>query len=182
MKTICKICNQSHKIKISNSGVVFCEGCKPNLIEVKPLDDLREGFVVKFSNGFRIKLKLKDYCRLHSVITNVSTKDVWEYLRDGRDLNELFDRTPDEFDEWVRGQVKKLNEDFTRLENNCKSLFNSIYKEGISKKDFALTALQFKESSILFKMYEGKSYDHIIWNLIEPTFSKPFWNKGDEES
>jgi RNA ligase len=141
----------------------------------------QEGYVLRYANGFRMKVKFEDYCRLHSIITNISTKDIWECLRDEKDINELLDRTPDEFDEWVRGEVNKLNEDFTRVEKNCKSLFNCIYTEGISKKDFAGKALLFKESAILFRMFEGKSYDNIIWKLVEPKWSKPFFKQDDEE-
>lgn len=143
-----------------------------------------EGYVLRYSSGFRMKVKFEDYCRLHSVITNVSTKDVWEYLRDGRDLNELLDRTPDEFDEWVRSQVITLTGRFKLIEKQCQlEVFDIMDGHvDISKKEFAEKALKSKHSAILFKMFEGKSYDHIIWKMIEPEFSKPFWNKtGDEE-
>jgi RNA ligase len=103
-------------------------------------------------------------------------------LRDGRDLNELLDRTPDEFDEWVRKQVQTLKNEYLALESLIDLDFSKIHREGMTKKEFAEQALTKRHSAILFKMYEGKSYDHIIWKLIEPEFSKPFWNKtGDEE-
>jgi RNA ligase len=142
----------------------------------------KEGYVLRYENGFRMKVKFEDYCRLHSIITNVSTKDIWMCLRDGKDLNELLDRTPDEFDEWVRGQVELLKDAFAEVEDYAILDFDGRFEEGISKKDFALKAMTSNYSSILFKMFDKKPYDHIIWKLIEPEFSKPFWNKtGDEE-
>lgn len=140
-----------------------------------------EGYVLKFRNGFRMKVKFEDYCRLHSVITNVSTKDVWEFMRDGRNIEELLDRTPDEFDDWVRNQLSLLKRNFERIEIYCKGLTEGIKAcVGSKKKDFAEKALLFKESAILFKMLENKPYDHIIWKMVEPEFSKPFWNTNDE--
>jgi len=32
-------------------------------------------------------------------------------------------------------------------------------------------------SSILFAMYNGKPYKHIIWKMIRPKYQKPFWQK-----
>lgn len=139
----------------------------------------QEGYVMRYGD-FRMKCKFEDYCRLHSIITNVSTKDIWATLRDGKSIAELIENTPDEFDEWVKEQVTKLNEDFARVEQNCRSVFNAIYVDGISKKDFALKTIVLKESSILFKMFDKKPYDHIIWNMIEPKFSKPFFKQNDD--
>jgi RNA ligase len=142
----------------------------------------QEGYVLRYDNGFRMKVKFEDYCRLHSIITNVSSKDVWECLRDGRDLDELLDRTPDEFDEWVRGQVKLLKNEYLEIESSVDHIYSKIYREGITKKEFAELAMKESCSSILFKIFDGKSYGHIIWRMIEPEFSKPFWNKtGDDE-
>jgi hypothetical protein len=137
-----------------------------------------EGYVMRYKD-FRMKCKFDDYCRLHSIVTNISTRDIWICLRDGKDINEILDNTPDEFDNWVRDQVKSLNEAFYVQEWNAKEIFNQISYLKV-KKDFALEALKYPCSAILFKMFEGKAYDHIIWRIIEPEWSKPFV-KTDEE-
>jgi len=141
----------------------------------------QEGYVLRYANGFRMKVKFEDYCRLHSIITNISTKDIWECLRDGKDINELLDRTPDEFDEWVRGQVMILNENYDAQEWSAKDIYNSIRGLVDNKKEFAQLALKFSCSAILFRMFEGKPYDNIIWKMIEPKWSKPFFKQNDEE-
>ena len=71
-------------------------------------NDTDEGFVVKFKNGFRIKVKFDEYKRLHRILTNVSTRNIWEYLKEGKGLNEIIDRVPDEFYEWVKGVEEGL--------------------------------------------------------------------------
>jgi hypothetical protein len=43
--------------------------------------DSREGFVVRFSNGERMKIKGEEYLRLHKIMTNLSTTGVWEVLK-----------------------------------------------------------------------------------------------------
>ena len=57
----------------------------------------QEGFVVKFSNGDRVKVKGVEYLRLHKIMTNVTTTGVWEYLRNGEDVMEILKDVPDEF-------------------------------------------------------------------------------------
>ena len=50
--------------------------------ELKKLEESnKEGFIVRFSNGFRMKIKFEEYCRLHSILTNVSSKTIWRTLR-----------------------------------------------------------------------------------------------------
>lgn len=138
-----------------------------------------EGYVLRYENGFRMKVKFEDYCRLHAIITNVSTKDIWEYLRDGKDINELLDRTPDEFDDWVRKQVQLLTNEYLELESQVDLTFSKIYVDGMSKKDFAMKALNEDYSAILFKIFENKPYNHIIWKMIEPEYSKPFFKDNE---
>lgn len=64
-------------------------------------EDNREGFVVRFENGFRLKLKFEEYKRLHKLVTQVSNVVIWEHLRDGLQFTELLERVPDEFYDWL---------------------------------------------------------------------------------
>ena len=45
-------------------------------------------------------------------------------------------------------------------------------------------ATQYAESynhpGILFAMYDGKDYSHMIWRMIKPKYEKPFSNKNLE--
>ena len=41
----------------------------------------KEGFVIRFKNGFRMKIKGDEYIRLHKIVTNISNRDIWEYLK-----------------------------------------------------------------------------------------------------
>lgn len=138
----------------------------------------QEGYVLRFGK-FRMKVKFEEYCRLHSIITNISTKNIWKCLKDGQDINELLENTPDEFDEWVKDQVTLLKTRFKDIEEREKArveLVKASMTDPTSKKEFAESILKWKagNSSISFKMFEGRSYDHIIWRVIEPEWSKPF--------
>ena len=57
----------------------------------------KEGYVLRFRSGFRMKIKGEEYVRLHRILTNISNSDIWEYLKDGKSFDEILDKVPDEF-------------------------------------------------------------------------------------
>lgn len=139
-------------------------------------EDNKEGFVIKFANGERIKMKYAEYCRLHSIVTNVSNLVVWEHLMNHRNFDELLDRVPNEFFSWLNKTIKDLQEDFNEIERqSLKEFYRIYYVNNITnRKSFAMEVINSKYQSILFRMYNKQSYDEIIWKLIRPKFSKPF--------
>ncbi|MBC8147230.1 MAG: hypothetical protein H8E98_04525 [Bacteroidetes bacterium] len=139
--------------------------------ELKALNtDNEEGFVVKFKSGMRIKIKFEDYVRLHRIVTNVSTKTIWEHLKDNKSLEDLLNNVPDEFFKWVKFTIKKFENQYKEIEDQCKKDFKILE----TRKECALYYQTKKYPSILFKMMEDKSYDQIIWKIIRPKYEKPF--------
>jgi RNA ligase len=132
----------------------------------------REGYVIRFKNGFRMKIKGEEYKRLHKILTNISNRDIWEYLKDNKPFDELLEKVPDEFNDWVKETVRDLTVRFENIDNDYNDIFNSIYS--INKKDFAEKAKRYPHSSLLFAMYDGKQTHKIIWKLLYPNYSKPF--------
>lgn len=148
-----------------------------DLAELKELEeDNREGFVVRFLNGFRVKVKFSEYVRLHRIITNVSNLTVWEHLKDNYEFDELIDRVPDEFYDWLKKTIKELQGKYNEIERESLLEFVRIYHiNGITERsDFAKHAISSKYRSILFKIYDKRAYAEIIWKMIRPVYSKPF--------
>ena len=152
-----------------------------NILKEMIKDD-EEGFVIRFQNGFRMKIKGTEYCRLHKIITNVSNRDIWEYLKDGKPFDDILEKVPDEFYGWVKETKNNLLEKFNKIEKEYKWIYKVILrvKNTDEKKVFAEYALRYKHSSILFSMYNHKDYKKIIWKLIYPEYSRPF-KKNDNE-
>ena len=149
----------------------------------------REGYVIRFKNGFRMKIKGEEYVRLHRILTGFSNVDIWEYLKDGKDLDELLDRVPDEFDLWVKNTVKDLNKQFWEIQSSS-ACFVDNYRRNSSlahipfdKKEFAALVMTQPKSlrPIMFSMYDGKKYDEMIWKSLRPKYSKPFWQKESND-
>jgi RNA ligase len=136
-------------------------------------EENKEGFVVRFKNGYRLKVKFEEYQRIHRIVTGVSTISIWEFLKEGKAMNELLERVPDEFYKWVRQVTDELTNNFKQIEAISKNDFKIL-------EDRKATALYFqtcKYPAVLFKMFDNKNYDEVIWKMIRPTFSKPFSDK-----
>lgn len=132
----------------------------------------QEGFVVKFKNGFRLKIKFEEYVRLHRILTQLSSLDIWEHLSQNKPLEEFLEKVPDEFFDWVKAQKESLEADYKLIENTCEAVF----KPFDNRKEAAEYYLQQDYPMILFKMMDNRPYDHIIWKLVRPTFQKAFKN------
>jgi RNA ligase len=147
------------------------------LLQYRELDkDNEEGVVVRFFNGFRMKIKFEEYVRLHAILTNVSNLTVWEHLMNGYDFDELIDRVPDEFYAWLKKTVAVLQGHFNDVKREALEEFVRIYhiNEIKDRKLFADEAKKSENRAILFKIYDKRSYDSIIWKRIRPEYSKPF--------
>lgn len=146
-----------------------------DLQQLKALEGYnKEGFVIRFQNGFRVKMKFAEYVRLHRIITGVSNVTIWEYLKEGKSFDELLVKVPDEFYDWILQTANGLEMNFKLIYDNAQEVYRKLYHE--DKKIFALRVLdEAKEiSSILFNIYNGKKVEPVIWKMIRPEYVKPF--------
>lgn len=142
-----------------------------DITKLKELEEAnKEGFVVKFSNGLRYKIKFEEYLRLHRLVTRVSTINIWEYMKENQSFDEILDRVPDEFYDWVKKTVDELNTAFKEIENQCLKDFKVLE----SRKETALYFMTCKYPSVLFSMLDKNNYAPIIWKMIRPEFQKAF--------
>lgn len=67
------------------------------LAEAQTLPADREGFVLRFANGLRVKIKGEEYKRIHRLVSRVTPLAVWEAMQAGDDLEEMRKQLPEEF-------------------------------------------------------------------------------------
>jgi T4 RnlA family RNA ligase len=132
--------------------------------------DEKEGFIVKFKSGYRVKIKFTEYVRLHKIITQVSSKIIWQHLMNDLPFDDLLEKVPDEFYHWVQDTINDLKQKFTKIEEEARAEFKDLG----DRKSTALYFQTCKYPAILFRMLEGKSYDHLIWKIIQPEYERPF--------
>lgn len=150
-------------------------GIKDILLLKELNTDNKEGFIIKYANNFRVKIKFEEYLRLHRIITQVSNVNIWEYLKTNQSMEEMLERVPDEFFDWVKQTKSDLENQYSAIENQCKNDFKVLE----SRKETALYFLTCQYSGVLFAMLDNRDYSEIIWKMIRPTFEKPF-NKAEE--
>jgi RNA ligase len=149
----------------------------------REISNSKEGYVIRFKNGMRVKIKGDEYVRLHRILTNFSTTDIWELLMTNGNMDEFLERVPDEFDKWVRSTISELKYAFFQISERAGKLHDGFRygKYGDvdpepTKKEFAEFVMKQAEPlrPVMFSMWDKKPYDHIIWKLIKPKWSKPF--------
>lgn len=141
----------------------------------------QEGFVVKFSNGDRVKVKGVEYLRLHKIMGNLSTTAVWEVLSNSGDMENLLKDVPDEFYKKIKTYVQDLKYGFFQISERAGKLHDGFRYGKYGDRDSELTKKEFAEfvfnqdkvlQPVMFSMWDRKPYDHIIWRIIKPAFKK----------
>lgn len=82
----------------------------PDLTDPMKLHDLkfdestanREGFVLHFASGLRLKFKFDEYVRLHRILTETSNTVVWEVLAVEAMANRYPDLTPKQIGDYIK--------------------------------------------------------------------------------
>jgi RNA ligase len=156
------------------------DGLKDYKLLKEMVTDDMEGFVLRYKSGFRMKIKGANYCRLHNIITECSTVDIWKALKEGNGMSKFLENVPDEFDAWVHFQIAKMEAIFTKEWETAVDLYNKIYNKygGLpDKKVFSdeVKLVDRKYQGILFNMYNEIPVDQIIWKYIRPVHEKPIF-------
>jgi RNA ligase len=140
-----------------------------NIYQIKEtISEDREGVVLKFQSGKRIKIKGDEYKRLHKLVTGLSEKSILELLKNDQSLESILDKVPDEFYQWAKNTEDKFVSKFKEIENEC----NKVYKEFDTRKEAAFYFLQQKYPQVLFSMLDHQDITSIIWKIVEKNYEQ----------
>ncbi|MBT2468537.1 polynucleotide kinase [Streptomyces sp. ISL-66] len=168
-----------------------------------------EGFVLRFASGVRAKAKIAEYVRLHKVLTGVTERDIWRghgiqrfaglpvkqlaqglnctvaeiEASGGKPLDALLEQVPDEFDQWVRSVIERLEAEAALRERAIDEAYASLAHLVGDRGAFARAAKGLPGSGIrgaLFQRLDGKPTELGTWRQVRPETSDPFTN--DEEN
>ncbi|MFM7190474.1 MAG: hypothetical protein ACKOX2_06615, partial [Microcystaceae cyanobacterium] len=99
-----------------------------------------------------------------------SSTIVWEYLSQGKSFEELLERVPDEFYEWVKQTKQTLEEQFNDILGEAQQALQPFP----TRKESAAYFLTQKYPHVMFRLLDGKDPGEVIWKMIKPPYSKPF--------
>lgn len=150
----------------------------------------REGFVVRFKNGLRIKIKFRDYIKLHSIITEMTSRKIWEVLKEGKSFSEFVEQIPDELFKWIKDKETELKAAYNKIESEARKDLDTIvngidalkavaplYKVSeqgkLHRQKIALQILKCDNPHVIFAMLDCKDYSKIIWKMLEPEHEIP---------
>lgn len=129
-----------------------------------------------------MKIKGEEYLRLHKIMTNVSTTSIWEILSSGSSMDELLNNVPDEFYQKIKEYSQNLKYGYFQISEYCGKAhdyfrygkYNDIEVEPTKKEfaEFVMKNIHPPYRSVMFAMWDGKDYEHIIWNIIKPEWKK----------
>jgi RNA ligase len=143
---------------------------KYNYLEIEKIKgsiaDDKEGVVVRFESGKRIKIKGKEYVRLHKIVSNLSEKLILELLVENKSIESVLENIPDELFDWAKKIQEKFIDKYNEILDNCKK----DYKILETRKETALYFNAKKYPKVLFSMLDQKDIDKIIWKIVEKEF------------
>lgn len=67
------------------------------VLHAKNLPATEEGFIIRFANGYRLKVKGDEYCRIHRLISNITPLAIWDNVLNNDDMGMLRKEIPEEF-------------------------------------------------------------------------------------
>lgn len=140
------------------------------MLEVKKtLDGNKEGFIVCYRDGFRMKIKGDEYVRRHKILTNLSDKtilEIWEH-NNKEELENILKEIPEEF----RGDYEKLIEEaeLSLLSLQLEVIYEVSKVSSFSKKEIVLNEMLDKQmQSLVFLIIDEKQeqYEKIIRKIV----------------
>lgn len=137
----------------------------------------REGFVVTFESGLKVKFKFEEYVRLHRILTGLSEMRIWEHISEGGSIEEFIDGVPDEFYQWVHDVDSRMRMQHELIMKGLEAKAD-YYKtrEFTSRKDLALAMLHEEDRGWLFRAIDGQ-WDRLsdaVWKSLRPHGSITF--------
>ena len=126
----------------------------------------REGFVIRFEDGFRMKLKYEDYWTLHYLKSGFSEKNIYNALKTEdytyiNDTMKLFDEEHKLYYEKIMNKYKSL------YRNVLKTAASELRDDFTSRKEAAEYFKTCTYPGVMFCMYDCKRISASVWKYVD---------------
>lgn len=154
-----EVCHESEAINLNLSFAQEYEGTLESAVAEMPImgvDD-SEGFVCKYSNGLRIKLKSDEYKRLHRLLKGLSPKRILTTLieRGDEGITDILEGVPDETFSRVHRIISQIHEDQARTIHEARKVYDIAIKLPTRQEQAEVINIS-PYSGIVFAMIDGK--------------------------
>lgn len=156
-----------------------------NLIVIRDIrESNKEGFVIRFKSGFRLKFKFEEYVKLHGIVTQVTAKRVWEMVKENKSFYEFINNIPDELFAWIKEQEELFKEKYNAIEKESRSSLDEVLasSDKTNRKELAQKILKCSYPFVIFSMLDNKNYSDAIWKFLEPEHEIPVIKNKTKEN
>ncbi|KAI8903906.1 RNA ligase-domain-containing protein [Powellomyces hirtus] len=131
-----------------------------------------EGYVVRFANGTRIKVKFARYLALHKVGSNMNAPWLLEQYASGMPFDKVCEGIPDEFMKWAETVYANIDTEFQRLSVEADAEFVAAIQdaggEDCTRAAFARAIQSSQIKPALFMMFSKQDARKKLLALIDP--------------
>lgn len=141
-----------------------------------------EGFVVYLSEfDVRVKIKQEDYLKLHKTVFSFGPQFIYDRLSQGQSEEEILSGLPDEFHKEAQSLMAGFMLEHMRLRNLFMRQHKEIYKEGMSREDYAVEAMDYPGWDWMFMLFDkNHEYAEKLWTSLDPSKVKRREKKAEK--
>lgn len=142
----------------------------------------REGFVVTFESGLKVKFKFESYVALHRILTGLSERRIWDHISTGGKIEDFIEAVPDEFFTWVREVDARLRMQWMLHMSGLRDRAAKLHDMNFpTRKDLAIAIAEDPDRGWLFRAYDGqwKQLSDAVWKAIRPEGNRTFRTDDD---
>lgn len=142
----------------------FCRG------QIKTVSGAElEGFVIRFTNGLRVKIKSEDYFRRSALLMSLTPLNIWATMKMGKVPKEIWEQVDKDYHDLLEKIAKALESQYFNIRQEINYQFVSI----IDKKNRATFAKQVQKMNhqpVMFVLLDGHKdrVDKYVMKQIRP--------------
>jgi RNA ligase len=134
-----------------------------------------EGIVIHFlDSNKRVKVKSKEYVRIHKLMSYITDKNIVNALSNGEDLEYIYSRLPDETYKEFQNTVQLYSDRFDQILNDAILAANEAKSYGNSRKDIAKFIMSNPKyddiKGVIFTIIDGGHPSDAIWKVIKKKY------------
>lgn len=138
-----------------------------------------EGFVVKFENGFRMKIKYEEFLNAQKIVHGLTFKRMFKAIsnKDLLSIVPYISSLEEETILYVKSQLKELVDAYFDIEFDTLLEYENFDDEREAAEHFKTK----KDPAVLFCARKGQDYSKLIWKRVKSRFKEKEMFAEDEE-
>ncbi len=129
----------------------------------------KEGYVIRFDDGYRIKLKFENYLKMTHIKSKLTVAHIFENFKEETYIDE---NIPDEFYEYIDKIRTRIKEEYNNVYEIVTKEYEELEKLNLSIRDFAVKVKDNIYKFILFKLKHNIMIKPYIFQFIKPIILK----------